>query len=141
VLEAGKRATLLVCARTQEPTVGKHSALDGATVHPLVADALERRQQTPPQGRAPNVVQHQAAEPGSTAVGWPATAHRADGLGWPGADPVEPQPAHPADDGSVLAVLDAAAHDEVSAPEQPARRTGWRRFFGGGGQTRPTTAA
>ncbi|GHE11032.1 hypothetical protein [Klenkia taihuensis] len=123
--------------------MGKHSALDGATVHPLVADALERRQQGPqgPQPpRAPNVVQHQAAEPGSTAVGWPAETHFADGLGWPGADPVEPLAVHPADDGSVLAVLDAAAQAGAGAPEQPTRRTGWRRFFGGG-QTRPTTAA
>jgi hypothetical protein len=105
----------------------------------LVADALERRQQAGTPRRAPNVVQHQAADPRSSAVGWPAGAHRGDGLGWPGPDPVEPgDTLHPDDDGSVLAVLDAAVQQDVSAPE-PARRTGWRRFFGSSKQ--PTTAA
>ncbi len=122
--------------------MGKHSALDGATVHPLVADALQRRQHSSLPGRPANVVQHQAGDARSTATGWPSAAPAGGGLGWPGAEPVVTAPAapveHPDDDGSVLAVLDAAA----AAPEPPARRTGWRRFFGGGhSSTRPTTAA
>jgi len=124
--------------------VGKHSALDGAVVHPLVADALERRQHSAEPRRVPNVVQHQAVDDRSTAVGWPGEPGRATGLGWPGADPAELPPVHPDDDGSVLAVLDAAAAAEAAeaAPEPPVRRTGWRRFFGGGHiPTRPTTAA
>lgn len=129
--------------------MGKHSALEGATVHPLVADALERRQQAGAPVAAPNVVQHQAADTRSAAVGWPAEQHRAGGLGWPGAEvadgadgplAVEPPAAHPDDDGSVLAVLDAASEEEARSPGTPARR-GWRRFFGGGQSSRPTTAA
>ncbi|WP_131801432.1 hypothetical protein [Klenkia brasiliensis] len=125
--------------------MGKHSALDGSTVHPLVADALQRRQHAAAPGRAPNVVQHQAADTRPTAVGWPDGPRRGDGLGWPGGEPAEAAdrlPVHPDDDGSVLAVLDAAAEQDAEVPAPPVRRTGWRRFFGGGHSTsRPTTAA
>ncbi|MCO7221196.1 hypothetical protein [Klenkia sp. PcliD-1-E] len=121
--------------------MGKHTALDGASVHPLVADALERRQHVAAWLGAPNVVQRQRAEVPSTAVGWPVAPQHADGLGWPGVDLDQPRDAdHPDDDGSVLAVLDSAAEQEVGSPGPPARRTGWRRFFGAS-STRPTTAA
>ena len=56
----------------------------------------------------------------------------------------------PEDDGSVLAVLDEAAAREAEeqapagaavADEQPVRRQGWRRFFGGGGPSGRSTSA
>ena len=118
--------------------MGKHSALDGATVHPLVADALKRRALVPAdRRRGPEA-------PVSAALGWPGAQTEESGLGWPGA--LATEPADPRDDGSVLAVLDAAAAADplpVSADvEPPVRRSGWRRIFGGGHtSTRRDTSA
>ena len=143
------RGTLQGWTTAQDPTVGKHSARDGATVHPLVADALERRQ----PGTGPG--EHGGGSPRASEVGWPSAPGRGEGLGWPGdrpAEPVDRVGRDPEDDGSVLAVLDEAAAREAEeqapagaavADEQPVRRQGWRRFFGGGGgpSGRSTSAA
>jgi len=108
--------------------VGKHSAADGAVVHPIVASALEQRR----------------SDQGSP-VGWPQEPRRGEGVGWPTPVVTEHVPVHPAeaddrhpdDDGSLLAALDAAAAQdaEQAAEPTPARRSGWRRLFGGGGST------
>ena len=125
--------------------MGKHSARDGATVHPLVADALERRQ----VGTAP--AERGGGQPRAAAeVGWPVPPGRGEGLGWPGDRAAEPVDSTPEDDGSVLAVLDEAAARESAeqAPagptgteDQPVRKQGWRRFFGGGGPSGRSTSA
>ncbi len=137
------RGTLHAWTTAQDPTVGKHSAHDGATAHPLVADALERRQ----QGTAPPVDRGGALQ--TPDVGWPAAPGRGDGLGWPGDRPAGPVDHAPDDDGSVLAVLDEATAREAqqvqpgpaTPDEQPVRRQGWRRFFGGGGPSSGSTSA
>lgn len=138
------RGTLLGWTTAQDPTVGKHSARDGATVHPLVADALERRQPgTGPGG-------HGDAPLLATEVGWPSAPGRGEGLGWPGDRPAGSVDRAPEDDGSVLAVLDEATAREAdeqahggaaTAEEQPVRRQGWRRLFGGGASGRSTSVA
>ncbi|SCX46536.1 hypothetical protein SAMN03159343_1819 [Klenkia marina] len=110
--------------------MGKHSAADGAVVHPIVATALQQR------GRVEN----------GSPVGWPQEPRRGEGIGWP--DPAATAEAvphatphaadeqrHPDDDGSLLAALDAAAEADQARPAEPARRSGWRRLFGGGSST------
>jgi hypothetical protein len=84
-------------------TVGKHSAPEGASADPIVADALA--------ARSTSAVHHAAGE---SPVGWPAApAPERGGLGWP------------ADIRS--------GDDAGSAPEEPgppvARRS-WRRLLG-----------
>ncbi|WP_157518917.1 hypothetical protein [Modestobacter sp. Leaf380] len=119
--------------------MGKHTALDEAVVHPLVAQALQRRA-APGTGThrpgAPNVVAAlPPTGPVASAVGWPEAPGRGEGLGWP----AEPEPAtdparDAADDGSVIAALEAAdvAGQSTAAESETPRRAGWRRFFGGG---------
>ena len=123
--------------------MGKHRAVDGAVVHPIVATAMRRRTGSGAPSR-PGIgvprADHRSAE---AAVGWPQEPHRGDGVGWP-VEPAEPEPTPTGDDGSVLAVLDAAAQGVEAAPisdPPPARRSGWRRIFGGGGTGRSTSAA
>ncbi|MEI4270167.1 hypothetical protein TEK04_00385 [Klenkia sp. LSe6-5] len=128
--------------------MGKHSAADGAVVHPIVATALQQRGQAGAQPRPPLG----AADAGSP-VGWPQEPHRGEGIGWPTsgqpaphdthrgdtgpavtAEDDHPEDDHPKDDGSVLAALDAAAAEDGSdeVEQAPTRRGGWRRLFGGG---------
>jgi hypothetical protein len=93
--------------------VGKHSAAEDATVHPLVADALARRTAAPAAAHGGDG----AAHGGST--GWPEPGPGGSGaVGWPGD-------------------LDAGRHgaaDEAGEgagrSEPGPQRRGWRRLFG-----------
>ncbi|WP_448626766.1 hypothetical protein [Geodermatophilus sp. URMC 64] len=85
--------------------MGRHTAADGTSVHPLVAEGLSRR--------TTGTASHSTAEPEpqrESEVGWPAPPNRGRRLGWPGDLPA-----------------DGEAASEEPAP--PARR-GWRRLFG-----------
>ncbi|MEU2347228.1 hypothetical protein [Modestobacter sp. NPDC049651] len=109
-------------------TVGRHAADDDATVHPLVAAALERR--APEAGDAlprhgqlavagqavaeHSVAEHPVAEHEEGPLGWPGEPGDGTGLGWP----ADTRPAAPADE--AVGVLTA---------EPAARRRGWRRLF------------
>lgn len=89
--------------------MGKHTAADDATVHPLVADALSRRTAAP-------ATAHGERSGGST--GWPGPAPGGGGaVGWP--DDTRPVP-----DGEPQEPADRAV-----APVAPAARRGWRRLF------------
>jgi hypothetical protein len=87
--------------------VGKHHAGPGASVHPIVADALTART------RGAGGV-HAADAPhaeGESGIGWPAPpAPGGGGVGWPG------------DLATDEGTADGAA--------QPVVRRGWRRLFG-----------
>jgi hypothetical protein len=85
--------------------VGRHTADEGASAHPLVAAALEHR--------APHGVRRHGTDPAQEQgnLGWPGPAPGGGGLGWPVDDSAE----------------DAPAAEE---PAPPARRRGWRRLFG-----------
>ncbi|MGY1749144.1 hypothetical protein [Modestobacter sp. SYSU DS0511] len=80
-------------------------AAEGASVHPLVAAALEQR----PEASGPR---HAAGQGG---LGWPGDPADGTGLGWPG----------DLDTGTDRA--EAPGSDELATP----RRAGWRRLFGG----------
>ncbi|MGY1855245.1 hypothetical protein [Modestobacter sp. SYSU DS0290] len=85
--------------------MGRHVAAEGASVHPLVAAALEQRPE-------PSGPRHAAGQGG---LGWPGDPADGTGLGWPGD-------------------LDRAGdRDRAEAPDERAvpRRAGWRRLFGG----------
>jgi hypothetical protein len=88
--------------------VGKHSAGDDATVHPLVADALARRAGVP--GAA-----HDADAPGrGGSTGWPGPEREGGGaVGWPD----ESRPTR------------SSTAQSSTAPSRAPRR-GWRRLFG-----------
>ncbi|MGK5111008.1 MULTISPECIES: hypothetical protein [unclassified Geodermatophilus] len=94
--------------------MGRHSAADGATVHPVVAAALARRQEGVPAGRHGDL----EAESTHSNVGWPGSPGSGEGtpsggsVGWPGG---ASQPAR----------QETSVADE--APEKPR---GWRRLFG-----------
>ncbi|MGY1753015.1 hypothetical protein [Blastococcus sp. SYSU D01042] len=87
--------------------MGKHTAAEDATVHPLVADALARRTGAPAAAHAED------ATPRSGSTGWPEPPPSGGGaVGWPGElDEVRPS--------------DGAAERAVPEP-----RRGWRRLFG-----------
>ena len=89
--------------------MGRHTAADGASAHPLVAAALAQREvvrthrsdgTSPPEGG--NVGWPAAPEPGGGSVGWP---------GRRGEDERD----------------EAAGRTEQAAPD---KRRGWRRLFG-----------
>jgi hypothetical protein len=86
--------------------VGRHSALEGASVDPVVAAALARRPADAPAGRHGDL----RAEGTESGLGWPGTSTTREGLGWPGGISDEARPAAP-------------------ATEAPQRRRGWRRLF------------
>lgn len=94
--------------------MGRHTALDGEAVHPVVAAALAQRP-------AETAGAHRG-ERAEGNVGWPGEPRPGGGgLGWPGDLP----PAAPSRPRS----------DAVPADEQPeglnsGRRRGWRRLFG-----------
>jgi hypothetical protein len=94
--------------------MGRHTALEGSPVHPLVAEALLRR----PAGTSGP--RHAADEPRAEGgLGWPEPpAPTGGGLGWPG----------DLDVAAVDADRAAPAEDEL----QPAPRRGLRRIFGTG---------
>ena len=86
--------------------MGRHSALEGAAVDPVVAAALARRSADAPAGRHGEL----HAEGTESGLGWPGTSTTHEGLGWPGGTSNQVDQA-PADTG------------------RPQRRRGWRRLF------------
>ena len=86
--------------------MGRHSALEGAAVDPVVAAALAQRPADAPAGRHG----HARAEGTESGLGWPGTSTTHEGLGWPGG------------------MSDQAAQVAPDA-EQPGKRRGWRRLF------------
>ena len=86
--------------------MGRHSALEGAAVDPVVAAALAQRPADAPAGRHG----HARAEGTESGLGWPGTSTTHEGLGWPGGTSNEVDQA-PADTG------------------RPQRRRGWWRLF------------
>ena len=86
--------------------MGRHSASEGAAVHPVVAAALAQRTAEVPAGRHGDL----HAEGTESGLGWPGDPTTHEGLGWPG-----------------------GMSDEVAATapaaEPPRRRRGWRRLF------------
>jgi hypothetical protein len=86
------------------PGMGRHTATDGSSVHPLVAEGLARRGVATGSHRTGD-------DPGqrSGEVGWPAPPNKGHGLGWPG---------------------DLSAGDEDPAEPAPRARRGRRRLFG-----------
>ena len=86
--------------------MGRHSALEGSAVHPVVAAALVQRPADAPAGRHGDL----HAEGTESGLGWPGESTTHEGLGWPGGMTDEVPQAAPA-----------------AGP--PQRRRGWRRFF------------
>ena len=87
--------------------MGKHAALDGGPVHPLVAAALAQRP-------AESAAAHRDGD---------ASSERSSGLGWPG-------PA-PADGGAVGWPGEASGEGGTAPAEEPVtavRRSWWRLF-------------
>ena len=105
--------------------MGRHTALDGDAVHPVIAEALSRR-------AASGEGSHRDEGP----LGWPGEppARGSGGVGWPG-DLAPTAPVAPVRD----IVEDDPPDDELPGDEQleepappldGARRRGWRRLFG-----------
>ncbi|SDF91931.1 hypothetical protein SAMN05660662_3843 [Blastococcus aurantiacus] len=98
--------------------MGKHTAADDSTVHPLVAAALSRRAGAPAGA-------HGEHSGGST--GWPEPEPGGGGaVGWPddtreGPDDVQPASSDEPVDSAVAPVVGTAPL---------ASRRGWRRLFG-----------
>jgi hypothetical protein len=95
--------------------VGKHSAADDSTVHPLVAAALSRR-------AASSAGAH--GEHSGSSTGWPEPEREGQGaVGWP-------------DDTVAIPVVDVPESEADRAPSPVvgttplASRRGWRRLFG-----------
>ena len=86
--------------------MGRHSALQGAAVDPVVAAALARRPADAPAGRHGDL----HAEGTESGLGWPGTSTTHEGLGWPGG-------------------ISDEAPQVAPAVEVPPRRRGWRRPF------------
>ena len=86
--------------------MGRHSASEGAAVHPVVAAALAQRSADTPTGRHGDL----RAEGTDSGLGWPGDPTTHEGLGWPGGMTQE---------------------TVVAAPpgEEQQRRRGWRRLF------------
>ena len=90
--------------RVSMPGMGRHTATDDRSVHPLVAEGLARR---PGGVRSHRPHEEQAAHGGE--VGWPAPPNDGTGLGWPG---------------------DLSADDEQPAETSTGGRRGRRLLFG-----------
>ena len=93
--------------------MGKHTAADDSTVHPLVAEALSRRAGAPAGAHG---------EHSGSSTGWPEPEREGQGaVGWP-------------DDTVAIPVVDAReTADRSVAPVRPApvaSRRGWRRLLG-----------
>ena len=69
------------------PGMGRHTASDGSSVHPLVAEGLARRGSATGSHRTVGEQEQRSGE-----VGWPAPPHKGRGLGWPGDLPVDDEP-------------------------------------------------
>ena len=89
--------------------MGRHSALEGASVDPVVAAALARRPADAPAGRHGDL----RAEGTESGLGWPGTSTTHEGLGWPGG----------------MSAPGSRADVPAESPQTPARPRGWRRFF------------
>jgi hypothetical protein len=89
--------------------VGRHSAVDGSAVDPVVADALARRS----EGAAPGRHGDLRADTTQSDLGWPGTSTTHEGLGWPGG----------------MSAPGSQADVPPGVPQTPARPRGWRRFF------------
>ena len=90
--------------------MGRHTAADGASAHPLVAAALAQRE----------VVRTHRSDgtspPEGGSVGWPAAPEPGGGsVGWPGRQGEDER-----DD----------AAPEQTGQAAPVQRRGWRRLFG-----------
>ncbi len=85
--------------------MGRHSALEGAAVDPVVAAALAQRPADAPAGRHG----HARAEGTESGLGWPGTSTTHEGLGWPGG------------------ISDRARRAAPDAEQE--KRRGWRRLF------------
>ena len=96
--------------------MGKHTAADDSTVHPLVAEALSRRAGAPAGAHG---------EQSGSSTGWPEP-ERAGGepVGWP--DDTVAMPAVDTENGEAHRALAPV----VRAVPLTSRR-GWRRLFGG----------
>ncbi|WP_222268310.1 hypothetical protein [Modestobacter marinus] len=89
--------------------MGRHTADDGAGVHPIVAAALQQRVPQPEDGGPRHVS-------GQGGLGWPGDPAEGTGLGWPAGTEAEGQGAVP------------AASQPVE--QSPARhRSVWQRLF------------
>ena len=86
--------------------MGRHSAVEGAAVDPVVAAALAQRPADTPARRHG----HARAEGTQSGLGWPGTSTTHEGLGWPGG-------------------MSDQAPQAVPDAEQPEKRRGWRRLF------------
>ena len=86
--------------------MGRHSALEGAAVDPVVAAALAQRPADAPAGRHG----HARAEGTESGLGWPGTSTTHEGLGWPGG-------------------MSDQAPQVAPDAEQPGKRRRWRRLF------------
>ncbi|MGY1902710.1 MULTISPECIES: hypothetical protein [unclassified Modestobacter] len=93
--------------------MGRHLAADGASVHPLVAAALDQRPE-------PSGPRHAAGQGG---LGWPGDPADGTGLGWPGDRDTDRDTGGGTDQ--------AGARDEVAGRPAAPRRAGWRRLFAG----------
>ncbi|TYP89639.1 hypothetical protein [Blastococcus xanthinilyticus] len=91
--------------------MGRHTAVDGAASHPLVAEALAAR--TAEAAGTHRESPRAAGEKGD--LGWPGEPDReGGGLGWPGGE----QDRRP-------------GGEQDTADDEPAQpRRGWRRLFG-----------
>ena len=86
--------------------MGRHSALEGAAVDPVVAAALAQRPANAPAGRHG----HARAEGTESGLGWPGTATTHEDLGWPGG-------------------MSHQAPQVAPGADQAEQRRGWRRRF------------
>ncbi len=87
--------------------MGRHTADDGADVHPIVTAALQQRAPQPADGGPRHVS-------GQGGLGWPGDPAEGTGLGWPAGTETEGQTV-------------PAAPQQVAQP--PARRSVWQRLF------------
>ena len=98
--------------------MGKHTAADDSTVHPLVAAALSRRAGAPAGA-------HGEHSGGST--GWPEPEREGGGVvGWPGDIDAVPEGDAQEDEAGPV----ERAPSPVVRTTRLASRRGWRRLFG-----------
>lgn len=120
--------------------MGRHSAGNRARVDPIVAAALSQRSTSvePPQ---PTPVPDPAEDQQDGGLGWPGEPGEGSGLGWPDDTTAEDTTAEDTTADELTASDTTAADATVAAlAAAPAaqRRSGWRRWFGGGPAVAPT---
>ena len=98
--------------------MGKHTAADDSTVHPLVAAALSRRAGAPAGAHG---------EHSGSSTGWPEPEREGEGaVGWPD-DTVAMPPVRTREDEA--GPVERAPSTVVRTTPLASRR-GWRRLFG-----------